>query len=189
MSFSPKSRSKPVSVALFALRTVEVLLALGFVAFLVTCFSGDGLLTRQPPSKDGYLSEYFECFNASQVAQLDFAFKGMFRGSFTLGRAEFKGPVEPTTSVVDAKIKSGLMTKGTYDPAKMTDADKVWLRHQCESLAGGSLPSWFDFPFDRKMRMLTENNEYDAKNPSQPYETVWYFDDERNVVYVLGTRD
>jgi hypothetical protein len=188
MNFSQRSSHRRYSVALLALRTVEVLLAILFLAVAITLLCGNGL-SRQAPSQDGYLSQYFECFDTSQVEKLDFAFKGMFRGSFTLGRAKFKGPVELIKSMVEPKIKAGLMTMGTYDPAKPSETDKLWLRHECETFAGGSLPSWFDFPFDQKMRMVTEEDQGSlGDHPRPPYKNVWYFDDKCNIVYILGSR-
>jgi hypothetical protein len=158
---------------------------MGLAAIAVALFWGDGMLSRPTPTREGYLYQYFGYFDESQIDKLDYAYKGMFRGIFSVGRAEFKGPVKLNDVMVQAKIKAGLITEGTYDPTRMTEADVMWLRHEFETLAGGRLPSWFDFPFDRKMRKITEEDQGSlGDHGGPPHKNVWYIDDDKHIVYV-----
>jgi hypothetical protein len=158
-------------------------------AILLAPFWGCGnFLERPTPSKDEYIQSYLEYFDGSQIEKLDYTYRGAIGGASTVGRAQFKGPVKLRKIMVDARIKSGLVIKeGTYDPAEMTkEPAAMQFRHEWENHAGGSLPPWFDFPFNRKMRTLTEASE-GSRSPTNPrprYEKLWYIDDEHNVVYV-----
>ena len=130
---------------------------------------------------------YFECFDGSQIEKLDFAYKGAIGGTRTVGRAQFKGSVKLRDSMIEARAKVGLVTEGMYDPAEMTKGAAMEFRDCWERHADRKIPSWFDFPFDRKMRLIKESSEgRTGRDP--PYEKVWYIDDEHNVVYVRANR-
>jgi hypothetical protein len=150
-------------------------------------FSGCGnMLDRPAPAKAEYIADYLEYFDGSQIEKLDYTYKGAIGGAFTVGRAKFKSPVELRDDLVETRVKAGLVTEGTYDPVEMAKEPALMqFRQELEVHAGGTIPSWFDFPFDRKMRMIREASE--GKGGVSPrYEKVWYIDDERNVVYIRG---
>jgi len=151
---------------------------------LFVSVSGCGnMLDRQAPSKDAYIAYYLEYFDGSQIEKLDYVYKGAIGGAATIGRAQFKGPVSLDNILLQEKIKEGLVTEGTYDPAEMAEQPMAMhFRHQWENHARGELPPWFDFPFDRKMRTISESFEGDDNNPR--HERIWYIDDERNIVYI-----
>ena len=141
------------------------------------------MLDRQPPSREGYIAEYLEYFDASRIEKLDYVYKGAIGGAMTVGRATFLDSVKLDESLVEERTKSGRLVTGTYDPKEIADeADATWFRRQWEVHAGGTLPSWFDFPFDRKMRTLREEDEGSDGHPR--YKKEWYIDDERNIAYV-----
>ena len=157
--------------------------------------SGKSFLDRGPPSKDDYIAHYFDyiegshVFEGSQVEKLDFVWHGAIGGIMTVARAKFNGPVKLNDAMVEAKVKAGEFTIGTYDPAKMIEGDKLQLKHQLTVITHGEVPSWLDFPFNCKMRMLTELIERgpDPERPRYPRHTIWYIDDEHNTVYMYGS--
>lgn len=147
------------------------------------------MLARQPPSREAYVATYLECFDVSQVVNLDYVYHGAIGGAFTVGRAQFKAPVKVRDSMVREKIKAGLITEGTYDPTEMTnEPTAAAFKLEWEVHAGGKMPSWFDFPFNRRMRVFKEESEgvQSETDPRPRYEKVWYIDDEKSVVYIRG---
>lgn len=161
---------------------------LSLVVLAVLPFLGCGnMLERQPPSEAAYIDDYLKYFDATQIAKLDYTYKGSIGGAMTVGRAKFKGPIRLDSEMLNAKIKAGTIKKGTYDPSKMNESDKMWLQHRWKTHAHGSIPSWFDFPYSRKLQTLTE--EYEGRGGDDPrprFEKVWYIDDENHVVYIRG---
>jgi hypothetical protein len=199
MNWSKNSWRRLLTIAAKVLRiaTISLVVAVAGLFIVVVTgmwLSGKSFLDRGPPSKDDYIAHCFDyvdgshVFEGSQVEKVDFAWRGAIGGIVTVARAEFKGPVKVNDGMVDAKVKAGEFTIGTYDPAKTTEGDKLMLRHQFTVANHGETPSWLDFPFNRKMRMLTENVDRgpDPDHPRYPRNTIWYIDDERNVVYMYG---
>jgi hypothetical protein len=165
----------------------KLVLVVTATAALLTSSGCGNFLERHAPDRDGYIARYFEFFDGSQIQKLDYAYKGAIGGDFTVGRAEFKGRVQLKDLMIQAKIKGGLVAAGMYDPAKMMkEPAAAEFRQRWEVHAGGTMPAWFDFPFDRKMRTLREASE--GSNSSPRYENIWYIDDEHNIVYVRGNR-
>ena len=142
------------------------------------------MLSRPGPSEDGYIADYFEYFDGSQIGNLDFVYKGGIGGAVTAARAQFKGPVKIRDFMVDAKIKAGNVTVGTHDPTKMTEIEKQLFEHRWTVVTDGKMPSWLDFPFNRKTRTVREASEGPPRR-----EKEWYIDDEHNVVYFIGGWD
>jgi hypothetical protein len=185
MSWLPRSSSKLAKTATIGLRIIEVAFGLAIVAYLVVVLFGGNMLERQRPSEGAYIADYLEYFDGSQIEKLDYTYQGAIGGVRTVGRAKFKGPIKLRDGIVEAKIKAGLTTRGMYDPAEMTKEPAATLfRHEWEGYADGAIPSWFDFPFDRKMRTLTEAGK--GSNAEPRYEKVWYIDDDRNIIYIRG---
>lgn len=153
---------------------------------MMLSLSGCGnTLDRPCPSREDYVATYLECFDATQIEKLDYVYQGAIGGTMTVGRAEFHDFVKLKDSLVAARVESGRLVAETYDPAEMAEgAAATEFRRQWEIHAGGTLPSWFDFPFDRKLRVLREVSEGSEGHP--PHETVWYIDDERKIVYIRG---
>ena len=153
---------------------------------LIVCFSGCGsFLDRPRPSREAYTADYLEYFDASQIEKLDYAYRGAIGGAMTVGRAKFKDSVRLKDLLVESRVKSGVLTAETYDPADTAEGPGATeFRHQWEVHAGGTIPPWFDFPFDRKMRVLRETGGGTDAHPR--YEKVWYVDEERGVVYIRG---
>jgi hypothetical protein len=140
------------------------------------------MLDRQPPSKDSYIAIYFEYFDQKQIEKIDYDYKGAIGGIVSSARVQFKGPVKLSENVVDEAIKNGKIIVGTYDPAKMSKDDVESFKHQWTLASDGEVPSWLDFPFDKKMRKIKESRERKDTSPGYDYE--WYIDDDRNVVYL-----
>jgi hypothetical protein len=154
---------------------------LAAMVFSLLAVLGCGVVFSRPcPSESEYIARYLTYFDSSQIDGLDYVYRGAIGGEGTIARIQFKGPV---------KLKPlGQTTKAeSFDPAKMRkDRDVSKFKEQWTSAAGQKLPSWFDFPFGRKMRMIRETREWSNGNPS--YDWTWYIDDERNVVYFCGVR-
>lgn len=162
------------------------LLVVGITVVLGVAGCG-GMLDRPRPSETDYVEDYLEYFDATQIEKLDYTYRGSIGGAGTVGRGKFKGPIRLKNEILGKKIRTGAVKEGTYDPAKIKEPDKMLLQHQWETHAGGTIPSWFDFPYGRKLRVLTEEYEGRGGNDSRPrYEKVWYIDDENNVVYIRG---
>jgi hypothetical protein len=143
---------------------------------------------RHPPSGSAFISTYLKYFDASQIRKLDSAGHGAIGGMSVVGRAEFTGPIRLNKALIDEQVKKGLIKERFYDPAEMTKEPAAMnFRQQWEVHAGGTLPSWFDFPYNRKLRTITERDEgHGGDHPTPRYENIWYIDDQRNVVYVRG---
>ncbi|MDZ7616338.1 MAG: hypothetical protein U1E05_04995, partial [Patescibacteria group bacterium] len=102
-----------------------------------------------------------------------------------MGRAKFKDSVKLRDSLIETQVKSGLLEVGMYDPTAMADdVAAIELQQRWKVHAGETMPSWFDFPYNRKMRTLREASAGSDTRPR--HETVWYIDDDHNVVYVRG---
>jgi hypothetical protein len=159
--------------------------ALHACLFLFLALSGCGSFLQRPrPSKEDYIVDYFAYFDTAQIEKLDYVYQGSIGGAGTVGRAKFKDSVKLRESLIAAQVKCGLLEDGIYDPTAMEEIEAVMFREQWEEHAGGTMPRWFDFPFDRKLRMLREAGEGSDAHPR--HETVWYIDEDRNVVYVRG---
>jgi hypothetical protein len=143
-------------------------------------------LERPSPSRDGFIADYLEYFDQSHLEKLDYEYKGAIGGAFTVGRAQFKGPVKLRDGLVEVRTKAGKFTVGTYDPTRMTEQEKWAFNHQWTLATDGKMPSWLDFPFNRKMRTLREASEGSTRDARPRYEKEWYIDDEKNVVYIQG---
>jgi hypothetical protein len=154
---------------------------LALVAFVPVLTLGCGVpFSRVRPSESDYIARYLKYFDPSQIEKLDFVYEGAVGGESTVARVQFKGPV-----VVRPLGKAA--TEGVFDPAKLAkERDRLKFRRQWTFSAGGTLPSWFDLPFDRKMRLIQESQEGSDGKPR--YDWAWYVDDERNVVYFCGNR-
>jgi hypothetical protein len=184
MNWSPKLSSRLTTTATFGLRIVELAIFIVIMALSILVFWNGGLMSRPTPTKVEYSARYFEYFDASQIKTLEYVYEGAIGGEITMGKAKFRGSVTLKPLMIEARIKAGLATKGMYDPAKMTESDIMLFRDEWKKHAGGTIPSWFDFPFDRKLRTITESSEGSKGHPG--YEKVWYIDDEHNVVYIRG---
>jgi hypothetical protein len=151
------------------------------MAFLLLFISGCGMpLSRPRPSEAEYIARYLMYFDSSQIEKIDYVYEGAVGGECTAARIQFKGPVKIRALGKFAK-------EGSYDPAKMkSEQAKREFREQWTFAAGGKLPSWLDFPFDKKMRMISEAQASSADEPS--YGWTWCIDDERNVVYFCGVK-
>lgn len=160
--------------------------SVAWYACIFLTLSGCGsMLDRPTPSREDYLAGYFEYFNPEQIEKLDYVYKGAIGGAMTVGRAKFKDSVKLRDSLIEARAESGQLEAGTYDPTAMGEETAAMeFEHQWKAHAGGTMPPWFDFPFDRQMRTLREASEGSDKEPR--YEKVWYIDDERRIVYVRG---
>jgi hypothetical protein len=155
-------------------------------AFLFLLISGCGnMLDRQPPSQENYIADYFNYFDGDQIKKLDFAFKGAIGGVITVARVEFKGPIKLKDVLIEPQVKAGTVVLGTYDPDKMKEDTRWLLETHCNSANNGKKPAWLDFPFDRKMRTITETGKGDDSHPR--YGRTWYIDEEQNVVYLFSS--
>jgi hypothetical protein len=142
-------------------------------------------LSRPRPSKEEYIARYFEYFDETQIAKLDYDYQGAIGGAFTVGKAHFKGPANMGYPRVEEAIKAGKITSKTYDPGKMSEGEANSFQRQWILASGGKSPSWLDFPFNKKMRLIEESSEGSDGHPR--YVKQWYIDEERNVVYVYGS--
>jgi hypothetical protein len=187
MSWSEKWRNRAATTARIGLRMAKIAIVLAAASFLCLLLTGRAL-DRPTPSEDEYKAMYFEYFDTSQIERLDYVWKGAIGGVATVGKAKFRRSVKLKDILVEARIKAGRITWGTYDPTEMAQEPAATaFRDEWKWHTDGTMPSWFDFPFDRKMRTLREANEgCGGSNPRPRSETIWYIDDEQNVVYVRG---
>jgi hypothetical protein len=191
MSWSRISWGRLVAIIMKALKIAAIslvvavtgLFLIAITLLLLPMLWGESFLDRPAPSKDGYISSHMQCFDRSQIENVDFVWHGAIGGIMTVGRAKFKGPVKLEDAMVEEKVKAGKFTIGTYDPAKMTEGDKLLLKQQLTVVTHGEMPSWLDFPFDRIMRTIREAADM-VPGVHPRYETIWYIDDEHNVVYI-----
>ena len=156
-----------------------VVVILLLVSFGSNLFSGCNMLDRSAPSQAQYIAEYMQHFDESQIEKIDYYYKGAIGGALTAARVQFKGPVEIRG---DVKV-------GAYDPKTVTEdsGDMMWFRHRWENHCGGTLPAWFDFPFEQPMRTIREERDREECREGEPvYHYEWYIDDRRNVVYFMG---
>ncbi len=67
------------------------------------------------------------------------------------------------------------------------DAELIRLQMQakCRNHCGGTISDWFDFPFDRPMRMIRESEE-EPKEGTPRFSNEWYIDNQENIVHFLG---
>ncbi|MFZ1934753.1 MAG: hypothetical protein WCB27_12645 [Thermoguttaceae bacterium] len=177
----------PKRYIIIEIRALHLTIACFLVAGIVVALgvTGCGGLERPRPSEAEYAEEYLAYFDATQIEKLDYTYRGSIGGAMTAGRVKFKGPIRLKSELLGAKIKAGTVKEGIHDPAKLKERDRMWIQHQWEAHSGGSIPSWFDFPYDRKLRTLTEESE-GGDDPRSHYEKVWYIDDENGVVYIRG---
>jgi hypothetical protein len=142
------------------------------------------MLTRQVPSKDAYIAQYLAYFDETQIENIEYAYQGAIGGAFTVARVQFKSAVKTKNNLLDQPAKNVKIISEVFDPEKMLTDDIDILKRQLTLASDGNMPSWLDFPFNRKMRKIKESFEGSDGQPR--YEKVWYIDDDHNVVYVNG---
>jgi hypothetical protein len=151
-------------------------------ACLVAVSACGNMLDRQQPSDDAYISKYLYYFDETQIDKMDIAYKGAIGGICSSARIQFKGPIKLRDKVVDKATEDGKAALSEFDPTKMPEVDTDYFKHQWAFAVDGNLPSWFDFPFDRKLRVIKESVK--PSQTVQGHEYEWYIDDDRNVVYM-----
>ena len=136
-------------------------------------------MSRPVPSEAEYVAKYLKYFDQSQIEKLDYVYEGAIGGERTVARVQFKEAV---------RLKEGIGETGTYDPEVMTKEPAASeFRESLTFAGGGTTPPWFDFPFNRQMRMIREAQE-EASDANPIYEWTWYIDDQRHVVYFVGVK-
>jgi hypothetical protein len=147
----------------------------------------DSMLTRHAPSKDSYIELYLKKIDKSQIIKIDYVYKGEIGGVFTVARVQFKSPVIIKAKLEEVNNKDINPTIDTYDPLNMSESDKLILKHQLTIVTDGKMPPWLDFPFNQKMRIITESFDGNIDKGKPRYDRKWYIDDKTNVVYFCGS--
>ena len=150
---------------------------------LFLCAGGgcDEMFWKHRPSPSDYWARYFSRFGEVRVKTLDFTYAGSIGGEGTAARAviEGGGPI---------KVDLRGAVAGIYEPAELRDVGaRLDFEDRWAAPTHGRLPAWYDFPYERRMRTVTETHAQTASSPA--YCFVWYLDDERGVVYFLGVTE
>ena len=169
----------PVFVFIGRCSVVAVVLFVGLM--LYSLLVPGWFLSRPVPSKAEYLAHYMKSFDPSQIEKIDYCYEGAVGGERTIAEVHFKGTAQIQVRAGDAEL-------GTYNPAALAEEPAASeFREQWTFAAGGRLPSWFDFPYKQRMRIVREARKVPSDGkPSYRFE--WYIDDQRNVVYFRGIR-
>jgi hypothetical protein len=149
---------------------------------LVIGSSCGGCLSRPTPSKQRYLAMYMEHFDVEQIESIDYTYEGAIGGATTAARVQFNGPVTIPEGLEVIEYQPPEADDRSPD-AKQTRYD---MQVECRYHCGGTIPNWFDFPFDRPMRLIRESEE-EATESTPCYCNEWYIDDLKNVVYFFGS--
>ena len=161
---------------------VESLVMLAVVGLLLAVCSINPLSRPGPTTEVEYADRFMEYFDTSNLERVEWVWEGAIGGIITFARVKFNGPIKRKVVLLDERIKAGKISAGRYDPAEITEPEAMEFKHQWTILTDGELPSWFDFPFDRKLQTIIETSEGDLDGHPK-YEKTWYIDDEQNIVY------
>ena len=158
---------------------IAVVLLVGLI--LYGLFVPGWFLSRPVPSQAEYVARYMKYFDPSQVEKIDYVYQGAVGGERTIAKVQFKRTAQ-------IRIQAGDATLGTYDPAALAEEPAASeFQQQWTFAAGGTLPTWFDFPYKQRMRIVRETRE-EPSDGKPDYSFEWFIDDQRNVVYFRGVK-
>ncbi len=89
--------------------------------------------------------------------------------------------IEPRSN---RKMRMTMPNAVTFRLANQDEADD--LKRDFGFARAGSLPKWFDIPFDKPLLLLEESGEHTDRQPS--FANKWYVDEELAIVYFQTRR-
>ena len=141
---------------------------------MLLCFAGCSMpFSRPTPSAEEYRQQYLGMLSRDQVSELQFAYVGAVGGEFSIARFR-------TTAAGVEAIRENSDSDHLYDPKDETVRMEVKRKLVTRS-GGSSLPKWFDFPFEKPLRVFREAGESSHDHPAYAHE--WYVDEENLIVY------
>jgi hypothetical protein len=148
---------------------------LGSILILTTLMVG--CFTRPVPSNAEYIRRYLAPFSETAIGDLRFSYHGAVGGEGSIARFRIDD-----TGI--AALKSSGLQLTQYDPDE-SDIGELKRRFAMCS-RWGTIPSWFDFPFERSLDMYSEEGDYTAT--TSMFSNEYYIDTEKYVVYFLMIR-
>lgn len=134
-----------------------------------------GPFSRAVPTESEYKQRFLTLLQPDQIDNLQFSYHGAVGGEASIARFKLN------TDAI-SQIRANAQREENY-AFEDENVAKELKRRIAFGTRAGRIPEWFDFPFDRPMRLFIDSGESTAEHPA--YSREWYVDQDRSIVYFV----
>ena len=141
------------------------------------CMLGcDGPFSRAIPKPNDFIHRFLAPrFQPETIFDLQYSYQGAVGGESSIARFQL------TRQEVE-RIKAEIPDAAFFGPASEKEIDEL-KKLFAFCARGGSVPKWFDFPFDKSLLLFEGSGDDTDIHPDSSHK--WYVDEERCVVYFV----